>query len=87
MTPQLRVRREQCDTCIFRANSPFDLAKLLAECGPAHGTYAKWRACHSHADGDTVCAGFAERHGADCEPIQLASRLASAGLGAVVLVD
>ena len=75
------------ETCIFRANSPFDLGKLLAECADGHGGYARWRACHEHVSADTVCAGFAERHGAECTPIQLATRMAAAGLGAVVVVD
>ena len=87
MTPQLRIRRSQCETRIYRATSPFDLAALEAQCADGHGGFDRWRACHSHADGDTVCAGFHARHGADCEPIQIAERLASAGIGAVRLVD
>ena len=53
----LKVRAAQCATCIYRSDSPLDLAALEAEASDGHGGFARWRACHSHhAVGSTVRA-------------------------------
>jgi hypothetical protein len=67
----LRVQRRQCDTCIYRPDSP------LAD---PHGGFKGHRICHhSH---DAVCAGFWARHKDAFALGQIAQRL-----GAVQRVD
>ena len=77
----VRIRDRQCETCIYRPYSPLRerLPALEAEIADPRmpGHFRGARACHS-ADWpatDTICAGFAERHGDDCTPIQIARRL------------
>ena len=75
----LKVRAQQCATCIYRPDSVLDLAALEAEAAdPAlPGHFARWRACHGtrYREADVVCAGFYARHAEDCTPIQVATRL------------
>ena len=45
------------------------------------GHFAKARACHAVWPAtDVICAGFAERHGDGCTPVQIVRRLTAAGL-------
>ena len=77
----MRVRAEQCATCIYRPDSPIrgKLAELEDEirdpAAPYH--FVRARACHSEGwpGTEVVCAGFAERHGENCTPVQLVRRL------------
>ena len=82
----MRIRDRQCATCIYRPDSPLrrNLPALEDEIADPRmpGHFHKARACHS-ADWpatDVICAGFAERHGDDCTPVQIVRRLTAAGL-------
>ena len=77
----MRIRDGQCETCIYRPDSPLRerLPVLDAEirdpAAPYH--FARPRACHSEdwPSGETICSGFAARHGDDCTAVQLVWRL------------
>lgn len=75
----MRIRSVPCATCIYDESSPLreDLPRLEAAIADptAPGHFRGWRICHT--DGVSCCAGFAERHGDNCTPIQLARRLAA----------
>ncbi len=70
---QLRVQRRQCATCIYRADSPFDLAALEAEVRDPHMGFKAHRICH-HSN-DAVCRGFWNRHKDEFAAGQIAQRL------------
>jgi len=78
----LRVQRKQCATCIYRPDSPLDLAQLEAAIADPRmaGHFKGHRVCH-HSE-DAVCAGFWARHKNHFDGGQLAQRL-----GRVQLVD
>lgn len=71
----LRVQRRQCTTCIYRKDSPLDLAKLEADIADPRmkGHFKGSRICH-HSN-DAVCAGFWARHKDNYDAGQLAQRL------------
>ena len=77
----MMIRDRQCETCIYRPDSPLrdNLPALEAEIADPRlpGHFAKARACHSEdwPSGDVLCAGFAARHGDDCTAIQIVRRL------------
>ena len=74
------IRDRQCATCIYRPGSLLNLPALEAEIADPRmpGHFAKARACHAvWPRTDVICAGFAERHGDDSTPVQLARRLAA----------
>ena len=68
-----RVCRRQCQTCIYRPDSPLDIAALEAECADAYGGFKGHRICH-HAQ-DVCCAGFWARHKDQFAAGQIAQRL------------
>ena len=78
----LRVQRRQCETCIYRKDSPLNIKQLEAQIADPRmsGHFTGHRICH-HSD-DAVCAGFWARHKNDFDAGQLAQRL-----GLVQLVD
>lgn len=78
----LRVQRKQCETCIYRKDSPLDITQLEAEVLDPRmpGHFERSRICHH--SGDAVCAGFWARHKDHFDAGQLAQRL-----GLVQLVD
>lgn len=69
----LRVQRRSCRTCIYRKDSPLDLAKLEAQIADGYGGFRGHRICH-HSD-DAVCAGFWKRHKDQFQLGQVAQRL------------
>ena len=77
MKTQMRIRSEQCATCIYRPGSPLRERLLALENAirdprmPGH--FARACACHGerYAEADVICAGFAARHGEDCTTVQL----------------
>jgi hypothetical protein len=86
-TSMLAVQRKPCVTCIYRRESPFDLASLEAQCADPRmrGFFLGYRVCHHSADPESaVCAGFWARHKDHCTAGQVAQRL---GLVAMVDVD
>lgn len=74
-TPHFDVQARLCSTCIYRPESPLDLAKLEAEVADPHmrGFFTSYRVCHQsdHA----CCAGFWVRHKDHFQLGQLAQRL------------
>jgi hypothetical protein len=77
-----KIQRRQCATCIYRADSPLDVAALEAAIRDPRmpGHFAGHRVCH-HSE-DACCAGFWARHKDDFDAGQIAQRLRLA-----VLVD
>jgi hypothetical protein len=69
----MRVQKTQCSTCIYRPDSPLDLAKLEADVADGYGGFKGHRVCH-HSD-DACCAGFWARHKNEFQLGQIAQRL------------
>lgn len=69
----MRVQKTQCSTCIYRPDSPLDLAKLEADVADGYGGFTGHRICH-HSD-DACCAGFWARHKNEFQLGQIAQRL------------
>lgn len=69
----LRVQKKQCETCIYRKNSPLDLKKLEAQIADPYGGFIGHRICH-HSE-DAVCQGFWKRHKDEFQLGQVAQRL------------
>lgn len=78
----LEVQRRQCATCIYRSDSPLDLAHLESEVADDYmdGFFKGPRICH-HSE-SAVCAGFWARHKDSFAAGQIAQRL-----GMVQFVD
>lgn len=68
-----RVQKTQCETCIYRPDSPLDLAKLEAAVADRHGGFNGHRVCHHSKD--ACCAGFWARHKNEFAMGQVAQRL------------
>lgn len=78
-----RVQREMCRTCIYRTDSPLDIAELEAQVADPYGGFSGHRLCHHADDAAGVCChGFWVRHKDAFPGGQIAQRL-----GAVELVD
>lgn len=77
-----RVQRRQCETCIYKPDSPLDVAALEAAIADPRDAefFASFRVCH-HSD-DACCRGFWDRHKNDFTLGQVAQRL-----GFVTFVD
>ena len=71
----LKVQRRQCSTCIFRPDSPLNLAALLRAVADPHmaGFFKGSRICH-HSN-EAVCAGFWARYKDKFTVGQVAQRL------------
>ena len=74
LTLGLIVREVQCETCIYRPDSPLDLRKLEDEVRGHGGAFDGFRACHAHTTHTVCCRGFWDRHAARCTPAQIAQR-------------
>ena len=70
-----KVQSRPCATCIYRLESPLDLAKLEAAITDPNmpGHFISYRICH-HSD-DVCCAGFWARHADAFNLGQLAQRV------------
>lgn len=68
-----KVQRSACATCIYRTDSPLDLARLEAEIADPHGGFTGHRICHHSRD--ACCAGFWARHRDKFAMGQIAQRL------------
>lgn len=73
--PHFDVQAKPCTTCIYRINSPLDLAQLEAAIADPHmpGYFTGYRVCH-HSD-HACCAGFWARHASLFPLGQIAQRL------------
>ena len=73
-----RVRATACDTCIYRQDMHFDLAKLEGQVQDSLGYFEGWRECHHPPEGETegvCCRGYWNRHKDDFPVGQVAQRL------------
>ena len=77
-----RVQQAACSTCIYRKDSPLNLAKLEAEVADPYAGFNGHRICH-HSD-DVCCRGFWNRYKDEFPAGQIAQRL---GLVEFVEVD
>jgi hypothetical protein len=68
-----QVQRRMCPTCIYRPDSPLDLAALENEVRDPHGGFTRHRICH-HSQ-DTCCRGFWDAHKDEFQMGQIAQRL------------
>jgi len=69
------VQRKQCATCIYRANSGFDIQQLEAEIADTYmeGFFSGYRVCHHSRT--ACCRGFWRIHKDDFAAGQIAQRL------------
>ena len=74
------VQRKACSTCIYRPDSPLNLASLEARVADGHGGFKGHRICH-HSN-TACCRGFWNRHKDKFQLGQIAQRL-----GMVKFVD
>lgn len=72
-TTGFEVQRRQCATCIYRPDSPLDLAKLEGEIADRFGGFTGHRICHHSRT--ACCAGFWARHKNEFALGQVAQRL------------
>ena len=77
----MKVAAKQCETCIYRADSPLDLKQLEAEVADPYvlGFFRAHRLCH-HFDGnldtpEVCCRGFWDRHKNNFNLGRIAQRL------------
>ena len=74
----LAVQARPCDTCIYRDDSPLDLARLETSIADPRmpGFFVGYRVCHHAPRGSRVCCrGFWNAHKDDFTAGQLAPRL------------
>jgi hypothetical protein len=72
----MKVQATMCRSCIYRPDSPLDLAKLEDAIADPHGGFSGWRVCHHSSNTDPVCcAGFWNRHKDAFQLGQVAQRL------------
>ena len=68
-----KVQHKPCASCIYRKDSPLDLAKLEREIADPYGGFKGWRICHNSKD--VCCRGFWNRHKDSFALGQIAQRL------------
>ena len=70
-----KVQLHACDSCIYREDSPLDIASLERQIADRHmpGFFAGHRVCH-HSD-DVCCRGFWNKHKNHFAMGQVAQRL------------
>ena len=67
------VMGEACASCIYRNDSPMDLAYLENQVRDNYGGFSGYRICHKHDE--ACCRGFWNRHKDDFDLGQIAQRL------------
>lgn len=68
-----KVKSKQCETCIYRKDSPLDLKKLENDVRDTYGGFKGHRICH-HSE-DVCCRGFWNRHNNEFNMGRIAQRL------------
>ena len=68
-----KVIEKACDTCIYRADSPFDLEKLENQVRDQYVGFRSYRVCHESKS--ACCHGFWNRHKDQFPLGQVAQRL------------
>jgi len=78
------VMSHQCQSCIYRKDSPLDLEALENQVRSQYGDFSGYRICHSQADDGkkASCRGFWDRHKDAFQVGQIAQRL-----NAVIFVE
>ena len=76
------VQAKACSTCIYRKDSPLDIAELEKQVADKYGGFKGHRICH-HSE-DVCCRGFWNRNKDKFQLGQIAQRL---GLVRFVNVD
>ena len=72
-----KVQQRMCATCIYRPESPLDLAKLESDIADPRmqGYFIGYRVCHhTHPSDETCCRGFWNAHKDHFTAGQLAQR-------------
>lgn len=70
------VMRRMCKTCIYRKDSPLDLARLEADVADKYGGFKGFRICHHSPRRTKICCrGFWNRHKWKFAAGQIAQRL------------
>jgi hypothetical protein len=69
----LRVQRKACATCVYRDDSPINVAALEARVRDPCGDFTTYRVCH-HSE-NACCRGFWNRHKWKFPLGQIAQRL------------
>lgn len=75
---RFEVQSRQCESCIYRKDSPFDIKKLEAQIADKHmeGFFTGHRVCHHAPRRSMVCCrGFWDRHRDHFAMGQIAQRL------------
>ena len=73
-----KVQKKMCATCIYRPDSPLDLAELEKQVRDPYiwGDFKTHRACHhAHAKDGVCCRGFWDAHKDEFPAGQIAQRL------------
>lgn len=76
--PMFKVQARLCASCIYRKDSPLDLARLEGQIADPHmaGYFVTYRACHHAPPGSAICCrGFWNAHKDHFTGGQLAQRL------------
>lgn len=73
MSDGFKVMAAQCETCIYRKDSPLNLKKLEADIADKYGGFNGFRICHHSSK--TCCRGFWNRHKDKFALGQIAQRL------------
>lgn len=70
---RFKVQEKQCETCIYRKDSPLDLETLEQAVRDEYVGFNGYRICH-HSD-DACCRGFWNAHKDEFAAGQIAQRL------------
>jgi hypothetical protein len=70
---KFKVQRRLCPTCIYRPDSPLDLAKLENQVRDPYVGFKSYRVCHHSTD--VCCRGFWNAHRDEFQAGQMAQRL------------
>jgi hypothetical protein len=73
--PGFLVQRRRCATCIYRKDSPLDLAALEDAVRDPYIGFRGHRVCHHAARSQACCRGFWDRHKHEFAAGQIAQRL------------
>lgn len=70
-----KVQSKQCETCIYKKDSPLDIVKLESAIKDSNleGFFSRFRICHHSKE--ACCRGFWNRHKDDFALGQLSQRL------------
>ena len=70
-----KVQKRMCETCIYRPESPLDVAELERQVADKHGGFRGHRQCHHTNETPACCRGFWDRHKDEFQLGQVAQRL------------